>query len=729
MKPALIAIVLLATVRTVTMFVPQLVFDVDPSLDAVPLAGVAGAGSLFLDACIFALCSVAWALFIRSGGRVSRTHLLAFVAWLVPAVILFAHAISSPERLPLAVNWSVAIASAGTLAVLARSPRLRLMLLAVLLSAAVPVMVRAMQQVSLDSVGYVGEEHEQRVREWRERRTDFLRDRGWEEDSAPARTFERRLLQSNPRGWFSTTNVFASMMAVVLAIALGLCAATWKRGRPWWGVGAGIALAAIVAIGFSRSLGGIGAAAIGVGVFLVGCWFVRMRQWSAPAALLLVAAVFLVVPLRGMMSPDGFGGERSLLFRSLYLQQAVGVLVDHPLDGVGAGGFREAGLVNRPETLPEEVTSAHSIGVDWLVSAGLPAFGWILLAASMLFFAARMRTTSKTAPPPTQSPEGSQIDGGWATLAGVAAGVTGVWMFVHESIRLSDAGVVNRLFGAAAMAFLILLFARLVLIVRTAVWRERFLWWGVSSGVVAGAAHLQLSLAGTQLSYGVWFFCVLGLAAGSGVAGSADSAAHVQRNRAAWSIPVVGLIVSIGVAVIGVLPHWSSERILLSAAESIGAAHQSDASPESIANVRMNAARRLAEESTRRGRPAPRLRDAAVGQYLAAGEVAEAAALMQPFVDAPETASPRDRANALLVAQLTDDVDAAIRVAAVIVDADPNGLTPRRQLVDLLVQAGQNEEARQQATVLLGIHDAFRFDPAKQLNDAEVARYRVIASG
>jgi O-antigen ligase len=93
--------------------------------------------------------------------------------------------------------------------------------------------------------------------------------------------------------------------------------------------------------------------------------------------------------------------------RYAYWRVALGEFADHPLEGIGSGGFRVAWLKERKITDPAQ--DAHSLYVETAAELGL--VGLILLALFLGGIAAALRRAYRTAP---------------GAVAGLAAG-TAVW--------------------------------------------------------------------------------------------------------------------------------------------------------------------------------------------------------------------------------------------------------------------------------------------------------------
>ncbi len=346
-----LGILAVAAARCVTAFAPQVVFDVDPAIDPAPLAGLGPSGSLALDALGLAACGLGLAGEILSRRRVDW---LLLVAALAPLPVVLFHGSADLGDLWRGSTWVVAASSAAVIAHLGRDPRLRRVLLALLVALLVPIALRGVSQsaVSLFGISLTGAEYSETVREFEANRAEFFADRGWRHDSPAARIYERRLRQAAPRGWFPSANIFASLMAVGLVLAAGLALRT--RDGPWrFGllcVG-GIVVAGLLLLAGSK--GGMTAAAAGLG--LLGAVHLSRRYWEARArpragsivALGIVGGMLLAVVVRGTLLPESFLGDRSLLFRWHYLQGAAGVIASEGVVGVGPDGIKEANEAQR----------------------------------------------------------------------------------------------------------------------------------------------------------------------------------------------------------------------------------------------------------------------------------------------------------------------------------------------------------------------------------------------
>src|SRR5207247_156896 len=70
------------------------------------------------------------------------------------------------------------------------------------------------------------------------------------------------------------------------------------------------------------------------------------RNWG-PLIIAMVLLPLAAVVLRGTALPEGFAGDKSLLFRWHYLQASAHIAAEHPWVGVGPDGFQDAYVRHR----------------------------------------------------------------------------------------------------------------------------------------------------------------------------------------------------------------------------------------------------------------------------------------------------------------------------------------------------------------------------------------------
>jgi len=380
-----IGIASVAIMRCVVTFAPRLLFDVDPAIDPTPLPGLGPAGSLILDCLLLAMCGLG-----LLGEALSRRgidwRLLALA--LIPAPVILFHGAHDALDLWRGSTWLAAALACAVVAHLGRDRTLRAILIAVLVSVLVPIVLRGASQSAFNVGGLSlrGPEYADTLAEFL-----FFADRGWTPDSPAAQIYERRLRQPDPRGWFPTTNIYASMMAFGLVLLVGLAVASIRNGvgRRWLAM---ICLGALIAVGallMSGSKGAVLASVAGLVLLLAPLAGAPVKRLLARRggliAVALIAATLLGVVFRGAVLPESWLGEKSLLFRWHYLVGAQRVVSDHLLAGVGPDGFQTAYTAVRVPRSPEEVASAHSMFADWLAMLGVLGAAWIGLVLLLVW--------------------------------------------------------------------------------------------------------------------------------------------------------------------------------------------------------------------------------------------------------------------------------------------------------------------------------------------------------
>jgi len=403
-------LVILAVIalRVLTTALTQSTFDMDPVAALGPQPGITPAASLALDAVSLLGAAMVFAAMIASGRRVA-SFLLVLAALPIP-VALF-HAQRTFEDLWRGSAWCAAVIGAVALAHAVRNPGLRRAALAVLLGVVCALVVKGAGQILI--------EHPATIAEWDVNRAAFLAERGWDSDSAAARIFEERLRQAEASGWFGLANAFSTVMAATLITCAGLLIVGVRRHLP----GGLVGVAALLAMGSgglllaNGSKGALVATALGGAVLALG-WIPQVRRRAVPLGLALVALAWLGVLARGLLLPEGFAGEKSLLFRFHYLADALRVIANHPLLGVGPSGFQDAMVAVRPPRHPEEVSSAHQAIIDWIVAFGPMGLAWGALLIGGLIAAGRAAGRGSAGsvgdPGPASAPEPRRSSGATA---------------------------------------------------------------------------------------------------------------------------------------------------------------------------------------------------------------------------------------------------------------------------------------------------------------------------
>ena len=762
-----LGIATVAVMRCAIFFAPQVVFDVDPAFDPQRLGGLGPAGSLWLDVVLLVVC--AGGLLGEALARKGIDWVLLLLAF-VPLPVVVWHGIGDAGDLWTGATWASAAIACATVAHLGRDRRLRGVLLMCLLAGIVPVLIRGAANVTY--------EYEDTIGQFEQRKAAILEEKGWEADSPSALIFERRLRQRQPTGWFLTTNIFGSLAGVGVVAWLGLAIAS-ARSRlesGWTGLFALAALAAAVGLWMSGSKGAILACAGGL-VLLLGprVWGVGrrlMKRWGSAIGVAIVVAALLGVVVRGVMLPEGFHGEKSLLFRWHYMQASAAIVAGHPLAGVGADGYRQAYLKSRVPRNPEEVASAHSMFWDWLCGLGVSGAAWTAMGVMLVWRAGRSLSGDG---------ESQAEDAGvgvraalWSTLCVLVPGL--VPALVCEAHTLDILGVCVRILGMIGFLAAALVIGRVITLANGAMVNA-----GLAAAAIAAVVHGQIEMTFTMPGPAVWAMCVLGLAGG---------ACGRQMVWPGGAAAVIGFAAAAWMAVSGAAPATRMEGRMVEAARELWPIAEARRDLDTVLRERRPAFKaaaaerldetlrrmgaddrmlawmqtgdapsqamvgeiaRLMRDSERQRRPAaadmlaeahaamptakPPLIAAArqleLAQRLASGEqridlLKRALEHLKYWVqrgDRSSAAAPACQVN-LLLAQLTGEKafeHEAITLAQRITLADPNGLSGWRMLGDVLWESGHRIEALAAYERALEINANFELDPLKQLPKKDMA--------
>lgn len=341
-----------ALARAVCRAEPFPWWESDPYAFGPPIVGLTPVWALAIYAVVIGGSAIVLACGRRGLGAVG--------AWLaaIGLGVIGYHAIVDMETVSPGADLAAGVCGMLAAWVACATPGVRRVVVGVCLGFGVMLAAVGLQQV------YV--EHPATVAAFEETKESFYAARGWDSDGPEALMYEERLSHPNPTGAFGLTNVFATFAG---AAFIGLLACVFAKGWSVWAravVGAGALLSgwALMATG---SKGGIGAAVLaGVAVLLVS----RVKPgWVGRAVVLAAVGVVVAVAARGVIG-DGLG-EKSLLFRAQYQVGAAAVLAESPIVGVGAGNFQDAYTRLKPAGAVEDVTSTHSVWLDWVAMLGL----------------------------------------------------------------------------------------------------------------------------------------------------------------------------------------------------------------------------------------------------------------------------------------------------------------------------------------------------------------------
>ncbi len=729
-----IGIVTVAIIRCVIVFSGQVVFDVDPAIDPTPLAGFGPAGSLFLDAALLAACGCGLLGETLSGRSIDR--LLVTLA-VVPAPVIALHGLADAGDMWRGSTWLAAAAACVTLAHLGRDRAIRMLVLALLVAVLVPVAVRGALQSSVSPFGVTvsGPEYVDTIAEFEANRDVFLADRGWAPDSAAARLYEQRLRQPDPRGWFPTTNVFASAMAfgLVMAVGLGIGTVRDRMGARWLTLFGAAAIVFAAALWVSRSKGAILACMIGLAL-LVAPLVSRhahalLTRRGGGVMLALVGLTLAAVVVRGVALPESWLGEKSLLYRWHYLVGSARIVSGHPLIGVGPDGFQAAYVAVRLPRSPEEVTSAHNASADWLSDLGLSGAAWVGLVGVLLWRAGRRLDPDADTVEAGSGFVTGRLTGRWTlAAAGVVAVAALAPAIIVEAAVIDSAGKeFVRVAGVVGFVLTAVALTRGLERTRVAIVTST-----LSAAAVVLVVHGQIEMTFFDPAAVTWAMCLLGLAGGVSPRGGG---------------PTTGIGVAAGLMVMAVVLSSTvaagaarAQSRMIAAAQLL---YPPAELPEQYAWQREEAARILLYAyHAARSTDATLLREAARQTMLAAQvstpdkqrELARRAVELAGEA-ADVHGGPSSTAllaeTAWLLAAITGDEthkQAAIEAAAALTDLDPHGIGPWRRLGDLYWELGRPDEAASAYHRALENNANFELDPMRQLSERDREQLRERAS-
>lgn len=546
---ALLLILVPTFLRVLLVTDPFPYWDVSPLKFPAPSLGATPFLSLNLD--FMAILGAAAAVWIAK----RRIHALEALLLAAGGIMAITHAFTSLDNLRLGSSWTSAIAAGIGVRALAADAPTRRWLAAILLGLSMPLAVQSLVQVFID--------HPATVASYRANPNAFLEARGWSPGSAMARNYERRLMQPEATGWFGLANVHATFgAAFVIGWAGVLAHALGKPRRADAPSGSRVlllvcAVLAAAMLFFTRSKGGYGAAAIGLGLMALPLLAARVRglqgptnrparhaRWVGPGAMV---AVLLALAARGLVGTRL--GELSLLFRWFYISAAGRIFADAPLTGTGPADFRPAYELFKNPLSPEEVTSPHCLPFDWLATLGIAGVAWIALVVMWSWRLGPAALRHEDAP--EQASTGGHARGISRTMAlwtVLAILIPSVHAFIIEL-----AGYAQRMLPGATLEDLALITAQSRV--------PGTLLWAVASLLVLRlsaserAMNLALGACGVSLLVSsmldvtpVWpgsaalFFVMLGLCASSG------SAAKRDAKSCRWPYRVIasGAIVAVG---------------------------------------------------------------------------------------------------------------------------------------------------------------------------------------
>lgn len=209
-------------------------------------------------------------------------------------------------------------------------------------------------------------------------------------DSPERKLFEDRLHSTEPLATFALANSLAGFLAPWLVVAAGI-AVSARAGRGpvpqpreqasgAWRT-AGVAGAAMAAIGFALVLTKSRTAliAVGVGILLLALsrWPVARLQryrWQISGAAALAAVLLAVALATGVWDRQVVTETpKSLLYRFEYWRATAAMIADHPWFGCGVGNFQHAYAGYKLPEASESIADPHNLFFEVAATLGLPA--------------------------------------------------------------------------------------------------------------------------------------------------------------------------------------------------------------------------------------------------------------------------------------------------------------------------------------------------------------------
>ncbi|MAE62201.1 MAG: hypothetical protein CMJ49_12705 [Planctomycetaceae bacterium] len=443
---AVVGVIGLMLIRCLVSFAPRLHWGSEPSVKDIGTMsltlGPTGAAALDCLAVVVLGLSL-WDAALH--GR--RVHGMLLLLWVGGAIAAGVQGARDMESLTIGGGWVGGLALGLATLHVAQRNEMRRMILAAVVALILPLSVGAIYQGTVQRA--------QTLRAYEQDKDEIMQSRGWTEESAEFRKYERRLNQFELTGRTGFSNVFGTMMLTLACVAAGvsLChvRSRDRRGESQQvdsgsiglpgtrsdGVRAILAgVLALLAGGtliLTFSKGALAACAIATVAAAAAWWVARRLGWGAWWWRFVGFAVLVVgvaaVLLRPQMMGASADGERSLLFRSMYWRAAAAMIredmaslrghvdrrdlrgVGGDVIGVGPGRFQQTFLIVKPENCPEEVRDPHNVFLAWTSTLGLGGAAWSVLLIGLLWGVgtnAARAVTSGRDPPPT-----NEVGFGW----------------------------------------------------------------------------------------------------------------------------------------------------------------------------------------------------------------------------------------------------------------------------------------------------------------------------
>jgi O-antigen ligase len=614
-----LAWLLLLAVVASRPFVAELPYRVS-LLKQVPaaLGGAAGSGPLTLDSSdearvLFAMAIVAaaamWATAGAIAGRLVIRH--RWLAAMAAALLAWtaASAAAASDQRDAWLSWLdlAGAVTAGVVAVqLAREPRRRGQMLAVLAGVALALTVKGLWEYFVEAPA--------RIADFEANRAERLAAFGITPGSVEARLFQARLRDRAPLGYFTLTNLLAAAMLILIAAGAGAALARLaaaRRAMPHQAqrrvrgeiplellaavLLAGLPLAAAAVLALTGSRGALAAGGI-AGGGAAAAWLFRgvlSRHWRKAVVAAVLAVVLAWAGVVAVGVSRGALPTKTMTFRWLYWTASARIAAENPLLGVGPGNFGPAYQQARSPAGEEEAKAPHNVVAHAAAQYGLPGAVLLLGAVGYLLIGStrpRPKRPGDAAIPPAL-PAGGET-GARSPLVLVALVASAV-LAVRVGIGMSGAAhplvIVFDGVAPAVLAGLGVLLAawsgdRLEV---ATLGRSRAARWLLAAALAAFFVHSMVEFGFSAAGTATLFFAAAGVAlAWADTDGAADCPAALGRNDQGTPPPVgrIGLpgwpfaaLLWAGVLAIAVLVWPPVNARLAASQQALAAAGRGDA--------------------------------------------------------------------------------------------------------------------------------------------------------
>ncbi len=489
-----------ASLRLLSSFDPFPYWGGDPLVRFAPLVGIGPGMSGVLDSVTLASAALAVFTSSRRGVGVSWIYVLL---WSIGALAAFAHiglsASLTIQHALIGLPWAAALAAGLAVHVLSQDARNRRMVIAVFAGLVAILTCKAVVQVYI--------EHPALLEAFKHDRLAIFAENGWSPDSSMARSYERRLSHAEATGWIGLANPFATFAAIAATVGFaGMLFPLQRslRDRAPWIV---LFAAGVFSTYLAGAKGGLASLALGVFLLFIARCIPRLKKAGPVIGFAVPFLVLTAVAARGIVGERI--GELSILFRSMYAEAALRIFSQNPIGGVGPAGFKDAYLLAKNPLNPEEVSSPHSVFLDYLATLGVGGIAWIVLlllfciAAGKSLFSASdsSANATETIDPVTRD------DCRRAIAILTIPTLLAAWL---ETSMATPEGLLVRVGGLVVAAVVVVIFLKNML-------SERLIAAACGAGALVAIAHGQIELT-PILPQTVLLFAIL-LAANPSVLG------------------------------------------------------------------------------------------------------------------------------------------------------------------------------------------------------------------